>query len=92
MTSCKIHLFFRNCVQFCDEPGIKCKEGSLLTQTVSYIVLTLDKNEVQPYQDLMQFTVFGEDGRQLRRTRYRIVENEIGLFDYVHDLFCKINF
>jgi hypothetical protein len=28
----------------------------------------------------MQFTVFGEDGRQLPRTRYRIVENETGLF------------
>ncbi|XP_069698018.1 hemicentin-1-like isoform X2 [Periplaneta americana] len=68
----------RNCVQFCDEPGVNCKEGALLTQTISYVVLTLDNNEVQPYQDLMQLTVFGEDGRQLPRTRYRIVENETG--------------
>jgi hypothetical protein len=40
----------------------------------------------------MQFTVFGEDGRELPRTRYRIVENEIGLFGYVHDLFSEIHF
>lgn len=69
----------RNCIQFCDEPGVNCKEGALLTQTVSYNALTLDGYDVQPYQDLMQITVFGEDGRQLPRTRYRITENETGL-------------
>jgi hypothetical protein len=69
----------RNCVQFCDEPGVNCKEGALLTQTVSYTVLTLDGYDIQPYQDLMQITAFGEDGRQLPRTRYRITENETGL-------------
>jgi hypothetical protein len=85
---------FRNCVQFCDEPGANCREGALLTQTVSYIVLTLDRNEIQPYQDLMQLTVFGEDGRQLPRTRYRIVENETGLFVCIFVsffLFYRIN-
>jgi hypothetical protein len=58
---------------------VTCKEGALLAQTVSYTVLTLDGYDVQPYQDLMQITVFGEDGRQLPRTRYRITENETGL-------------
>lgn len=76
-------LLCRNCVQFCDEPGVNCKEGALLTQTISYTVLTLDGYDIQPYQDLMQITVFGEDGRQLQRTRYRITENETGLNDYV---------
>jgi len=69
----------RNCIQFCDEPGVNCKEGALLTQTVSYTVLTVDGHDVQPYQDLMQIKVFDEDGRQLPRTRYRITENETGL-------------
>ena len=70
----------RNCIQFCDEPGVNCKEGALLTQTVSYTALTLDVYDVQPYQDLMQITVFDEDGRQLPRTRYRITDNETGLY------------
>ncbi|PSN35554.1 hypothetical protein C0J52_12507 [Blattella germanica] len=68
---------FRNCIQFCDEPGTKCKDA-VLTQTITHVVLKLENNEIQPYQDLMQLTVFGEDGRQLPRTRFRIVENETG--------------
>ncbi|XP_046985732.1 hemicentin-1-like [Schistocerca americana] len=65
------------CLIYCDERHT-CNEGAKLTQTVSFMVLTPETSSIQPYQDLMQFSVQGDNGKQLPRTRYRIVENELG--------------
>ncbi|XP_068081375.1 hemicentin-1 isoform X2 [Anabrus simplex] len=65
------------CVLYCDEPGADCDSGATLSQTVTYMVLA-PESRIQPYQDLMQLSVRGDDGKQLPHTRYRVVENEIG--------------
>nr|CAD7402180.1 unnamed protein product [Timema poppensis] len=67
-----------NCNQFCDESGVVCHEGAQLMQTVIYTSLTPDLRTAQAYQDLMVLAVTGEDGHKLPRTRFRIVDNEIG--------------
>nr|CAD7441765.1 unnamed protein product [Timema bartmani] len=70
--------FDKNCNQFCDESGVVCHEGAQLMQTVIYTSLTPDLRTAQAYQDLMVLAVTGEDGHKLPRTRFRIVDNEIG--------------
>ncbi|XP_063245186.1 hemicentin-1-like [Bacillus rossius redtenbacheri] len=66
----------RHCVQFCDEDGADCATGARLMETVIHTALA--PGAVRPYQDLMVLAVHGEDGLKLARTRFHVVENEIG--------------
>lgn len=68
---------FRNCVIYCIGNNL-CDEGAALTQTISYLVETIESNTIQQYRSLINISVNDNNGLSIPHTYYKIVENEAG--------------
>lgn len=68
----------RKCIQLCEKKGVMCEDGARVAQMITYSVVPLHSNVIQPYQDITSLSPYGLKHDLLPRTVFRITENESG--------------